>query len=65
MLVDLTATGGMDPAAVLSHTEPLSDIVKAYQTFDRRQPGWIKVAIREKRHVQHFQHAISYLSSVA
>lgn len=45
MLVDLTASGAVEPAAVLSHTEPLAGIVEAYEKFDRRQPGWIKVAI--------------------
>lgn len=44
-LVDLVASGVIDPSGVLGRHEPISDAVQAYQIFDQREPGWIKVAL--------------------
>ena len=44
-LVDLVASGVVDPAAVLTQTEPIQDAISAYRAFDERQPGWIKVEL--------------------
>ena len=27
-------------------SEPLTEVISAYEAFDRRQPGWIKVALK-------------------
>lgn len=45
-LVDLVHRGTIDPSTVLTQQEPLSDVIAAYEAFDRREPGWIKVELR-------------------
>ncbi len=44
-LVDLVATGALDPTKILTQTEPITGAIEAYEAFDRRQPGWIKVEL--------------------
>jgi threonine dehydrogenase-like Zn-dependent dehydrogenase len=44
-LLDLVRTGAVDPATVLTQDEPLGSAIEAYETFDRRESGWTKVAI--------------------
>jgi threonine dehydrogenase-like Zn-dependent dehydrogenase len=44
-LLDLVETGAVDPSKVLTKVEPLTSVLNAYQAFDTRQPGWIKVEI--------------------
>jgi threonine dehydrogenase-like Zn-dependent dehydrogenase len=44
-LVGLVATGALDPTSILTQTEPLTDVIEAYEVFDRRRPGWIKVQL--------------------
>jgi threonine dehydrogenase-like Zn-dependent dehydrogenase len=45
-LVDLVASGVIDPARILTQTEPLADAIEAYKAFDRRESGWVKVELR-------------------
>ncbi len=45
-LVNLVRNGTIDPAQVLTHTEPLMDVLEAYAAFDTRQPGWVKVELK-------------------
>jgi glutathione-independent formaldehyde dehydrogenase len=35
----------IDPSMLVSHDEPMNDALQAYQRFDRREPGWTKVAL--------------------
>ena len=44
-LVELVRMGAIDPTEVLTEVEPLSDVMAAYEAFDRREPGWIKVEL--------------------
>ncbi|MED5500932.1 MAG: zinc-dependent alcohol dehydrogenase [Pseudomonadota bacterium] len=44
-LVDMTRTGLIDPAEILSQATPISDVLEAYEAFDRREEGWIKVEL--------------------
>ncbi len=44
-LVELVRTGALNPAEVLTQTEPMTSVIEAYQAFDKRQPGWIKVKL--------------------
>jgi threonine dehydrogenase-like Zn-dependent dehydrogenase len=44
-LVALVANGTVDPARLLTEHEPLTDAIAAYEEFDRREAGWIKVAL--------------------
>jgi threonine dehydrogenase-like Zn-dependent dehydrogenase len=45
-LVELVRTGAIDPAAVLTKAEPLQSVIEAYEAFDRRKPGWVKVELQ-------------------
>ncbi len=45
MLVELVSSGAAEITDVLTHVEPLASIIEAYEAFDTRQPGWIKVEI--------------------
>jgi Threonine dehydrogenase and related Zn-dependent dehydrogenases len=44
-LVDLVAAGVVDPARVLTEHEHLGSAIEAFEAFDKRQPGWIKVEL--------------------
>lgn len=44
-LLALVASGAVDPSLLLTSDEPMTDIVEAYGEFDRREPGWLKVAL--------------------
>ena len=38
-------TGAFDPTEILTPTEPITGAIEAYEVFDQRQPGWIKVKL--------------------
>ncbi|PYY47405.1 glutathione-dependent formaldehyde dehydrogenase [Curtobacterium sp. MCLR17_043] len=44
-LIDMVAAGQFDPTALITEHEPITDAIAAYQAFDRREPGWIKVEL--------------------
>jgi threonine dehydrogenase-like Zn-dependent dehydrogenase len=44
-LVELTRTGAVDPSAVLSELQGVTDAIDAYRAFDERRPGWLKVEL--------------------
>ncbi|MBN8872859.1 MAG: glutathione-dependent formaldehyde dehydrogenase [Rhodospirillales bacterium] len=44
-LLDLVVSGALDPVQVLTDIEPVQNAIAAYEAFDRREPGWIKVAL--------------------
>jgi threonine dehydrogenase-like Zn-dependent dehydrogenase len=35
----------VDPEKVLTQHEPLRDVIAAYEQFDLRSTGWLKVAL--------------------
>jgi threonine dehydrogenase-like Zn-dependent dehydrogenase len=45
-LLDLVRMGRIDPEAVLTRREPLANVLEAYEAFDKRRPGWIKVELQ-------------------
>jgi threonine dehydrogenase-like Zn-dependent dehydrogenase len=45
MLIDMVRSGEVDPVGILTHHEPLGSAIEAYQAFDGRQEGWIKVKL--------------------
>ena len=45
-LMNVVQSGRFDPAPLITHSFPLSDIVKGYQLFGDRRDGVLKVAIR-------------------
>jgi len=44
-LVGLLATGALDPTKILTQRKPAMGAIEAYEAFDQRQPGWIKVEL--------------------
>jgi len=44
-LVELTRSGVVDPSALITQIADVHDVVSAYEEFDRRRPGWLKVAL--------------------
>lgn len=44
-LIDLVASGAVDPKTLPTKTEPLTSPIEAYQTFDERKLGWLKVEL--------------------
>lgn len=47
-LVDLVRSGAVDPVKILTKVEPLRGAIDAYEAFDKREPGWIKVELKPK-----------------
>lgn len=35
----------MNQAEILTQREPMTSVSEAYNAFDKRQPGWIKVKL--------------------
>ncbi|AWN22340.1 glutathione-dependent formaldehyde dehydrogenase [Deinococcus irradiatisoli] len=48
-LINLVAAGVVDPTQVLTEDESIQDAISAYQAFDKRQPGWIKVELEPQQ----------------
>jgi threonine dehydrogenase-like Zn-dependent dehydrogenase len=44
-LVSLVANGTLDPTPLITRWSPTEDAIEAYQSFDRRETGWTKVAL--------------------
>ena len=45
-LLDLVAGDVIDPTKILTKVEPMKNVIEAYQAFDARQPGWLKVELK-------------------
>lgn len=45
-LIELTLNHHIDPSKILTKVKPMSDAIKAFKAFDRRDSGWIKVKLR-------------------
>src|SRR3954469_7077641 len=45
-IADIVRMGAIDPTEVLTQVEPLGDVIQAYESFDRRESGWIKVELK-------------------
>jgi threonine dehydrogenase-like Zn-dependent dehydrogenase len=44
-LIDMVAAGQFDPTALITEHEHLGSAIDAYEAFDRRETGWIKVEL--------------------
>jgi threonine dehydrogenase-like Zn-dependent dehydrogenase len=44
-LIDVVATGQMSLSPNLSHAMAFDEVIGAYEAFDRREAGWVKVAL--------------------
>jgi threonine dehydrogenase-like Zn-dependent dehydrogenase len=45
-LIEMVEAGMIDPAQILTQSEPLADAIEAYKAFDRRESGWVKVELK-------------------
>ena len=45
-LIELVVSGAVDPVQILSKVESMQSAIDAYQAFDRREPGWLKVELK-------------------
>jgi threonine dehydrogenase-like Zn-dependent dehydrogenase len=45
MLLDLVESGAVDPEKILTTERPLASAIDAYETFDKREEGWVKVML--------------------
>lgn len=45
-LIELVRIGAIDPSEILTQNQPLASAVEAYKSFDRREPGWVKVKLQ-------------------
>jgi threonine dehydrogenase-like Zn-dependent dehydrogenase len=46
VLIDHILAGRLAPSKILTQVEHLSDVIGAYEAFDQRQPGWMKVELQ-------------------
>jgi threonine dehydrogenase-like Zn-dependent dehydrogenase len=44
-LLAMVESGVVDSDRILTQHEPMREVLKAYKEFDRRRPGWLKVAL--------------------
>jgi threonine dehydrogenase-like Zn-dependent dehydrogenase len=44
-LLGMIKNGSFDPTYVIEQQEPISDAIHAFEEFDRRRPGWLKVEL--------------------
>jgi threonine dehydrogenase-like Zn-dependent dehydrogenase len=44
-LLTMIASGAFDPTFVIEQQEPVTDAIRAYEEFDRRRAGWLKVEL--------------------
>ncbi|UAW97745.1 glutathione-dependent formaldehyde dehydrogenase [Halopseudomonas nanhaiensis] len=45
-LIELVVSGRIDPTRVLTQVKPMSGVIEAFEAFDRRDTGWIKVELK-------------------
>jgi threonine dehydrogenase-like Zn-dependent dehydrogenase len=46
LLIELVQSKAIDPSKILTQRAPLANAVEAYQAFDLRKPGWLKVHLQ-------------------
>jgi hypothetical protein len=39
----------IDATKILTQVKPMSDVIAAFEAFDRREGGWIKVELKPQR----------------
>jgi threonine dehydrogenase-like Zn-dependent dehydrogenase len=44
-LIQLIDDQKFHPSSILTKHEDLKDVVKCYEQFDKRKPGWVKVKV--------------------
>ncbi len=49
LLLDIVASRAVDPLKILTKQHPLDSAIKAFEAFDQRRPGWIKVELETQK----------------
>ncbi|HVV48450.1 MAG TPA: zinc-dependent alcohol dehydrogenase [Polyangia bacterium] len=44
-LLELVRAGAVHPSAIITQHQPLASAIEAFEAFDRREPGWVKVRL--------------------
>jgi threonine dehydrogenase-like Zn-dependent dehydrogenase len=44
-LLELVRAGAVRPSEIITQREPLTSAIEAFEAFDRRDPGWVKVRL--------------------
>jgi len=49
-LIELILSKRLDPAKILTQIKPMVDAIAAFEAFNRRENGWIKVELQPQKH---------------
>ncbi len=44
-LLELVRAGAIRPSEIITQREPLGSAIEAFESFDRREPGWVKIKL--------------------
>jgi threonine dehydrogenase-like Zn-dependent dehydrogenase len=44
-LIELVRVGAVEPTEILTQAGPITAAIEAYKSFDKREPGWVKVML--------------------
>ncbi|WP_313054460.1 zinc-dependent alcohol dehydrogenase [Pseudomonas lopnurensis] len=53
VLIEMIQARRIDPAKILTQIKPMNDVIAAFEAFDRRENGWIKVELQPQRRDSH------------
>jgi threonine dehydrogenase-like Zn-dependent dehydrogenase len=45
-LIELVAAGVFDPSMIITQEKPFTSVIEAYEAFDQRESGWVKVELQ-------------------
>jgi len=48
-LIEMVLAGRVDPAKILTQVKPITDAIGAFEAFDQRETGWVKVELQPQR----------------
>tara|TARA_R100000541_G_scaffold1201_12_gene5455 strand:- start:65987 stop:67264 length:1278 start_codon:yes stop_codon:yes gene_type:complete len=48
-LIEMIQARRIDPTKILTQVKPMCDVIAAFEAFDRREGGWIKVELKPQR----------------
>lgn len=48
-LIEMVLARRIDPATILTQVKPMSDAIGAFEAFDQRETGWVKVELQPQR----------------
>jgi threonine dehydrogenase-like Zn-dependent dehydrogenase len=48
-LIEMVLARRIDPSKILTQIKPITDVIAAFESFDRRESGWVKVELQPQR----------------